>query len=463
MKCISCGAEIKFDPKLNKLKCNYCNKQFEVDQYENEIKNADENVVLVNEIESKSYTCNSCGATLLTFDDTAITFCSYCGSSMAVEPELYKEGKPDLVIPFRITKEECEKKYKQKINSLIFAPSYMKDKIEISKFRGIYMPYCIYKFEYHGIQNNKGSKPSHRSGDYIIYNDYQIACDLDCKYDGISYDIASNFEDRFGLAVGPYRLKDAVPFKTGYLSGFYADSRDVDKMLYEEDAKKVAKKYASISMRKIKEIEKYNATDNVDLNNTNVMIAYFPVYFLAIKNKKNNLVNYAVVNGHDGKIVIESPVSFIKYTLFLIGLALIIFVILNTSLVLKPNSVAIFAIIMSFITLIFSNSQLNKLYIRENNLDDKGMSSKTNENKKRLKKMKFKSKFSKYLYKQTIGIILAILIMILNPVEDMYYYGVSIISLLLVLWSFSDLIKQHNELVSRKFKQLEARGGDENA
>ena len=103
------------------------------------------------------------------------------------------------------------------------------------------------------------------------------------------------------------------------------------------------------------------------------------------------------------------------------------------------------------------------MYIRENNLDDKGMSSKTNENKKRLKKMKFKSKFSKYLYKQTIGIILAILIMILNPVEDMYYYGVSIISLLLVLWSFSDLIKQHNELVSRKFKQLEARGGDENA
>lgn len=462
MKCISCGAEIKFDPKLNKLKCNYCNQQFEVDQYENEIKKADENVVLVNEIVSKSYTCNSCGATLLTFDDTAITFCSYCGSSMAVEPELYKEGKPKLVIPFRITKEECEKKYNHKINKLLFAPSYMKDKIEISKFRGIYMPYCIYKFEYHGIQNNKGSKYSHRSGDYIIYNDYQITCDIDCKYDGISYDIASNFEDKFSNAIGPFKLKDAVPFKMGYLSGFYADSSDVDKLLYEYDAKIVAKKYASNSVSKIKEIKKYKATKNVDIYNTNSMTAYFPVYFLAIKNKKNNSTNYAVVNGYSGKVAIESPVSFIKYALFSIVLAVPIFMLLNTSLVLKPNSVAIFAIIMSIISIFYSNDQLEKLYIRENNLDDKGMSSKNDGIKKRLKKMKFKAKFSKYLYKQTIGIILAILIMILNPVEDMYYYGVSILSLLLVLWSFSDLIKQHNELVSRKFKQLEARGGDEN-
>ena len=49
----------------------------------------------------------------------------------------------------------------------------------------------------------------------------------------------------------------------------------------------------------------------------------------------------------------------------------------------------------------------------------------------------------------------------MNFVNDAYYYGAAIISLALVLLSFSDLVKEHNILVTNKLPQLEKRGGDE--
>ena len=52
--------------------------------------------------------------------------------------------------------------------------------------------------------------------------------------------------------------------------------------------------------------------------------------------------------------------------------------------------------------------------------------------------------------------------MLLNFVDDIYYYGASLIMFVLIIWSFYDLIKGHNLLVSTKLPQLEKRGGEEN-
>jgi hypothetical protein len=68
----------------------------------------------------------------------------------------------------------------------------------------------------------------------------------------------------------------------------------------------------------------------------------------------------------------------------------------------------------------------------------------------------------KYIFKDMFAILLPLLVLVFNFVEDAYYYGSSIISLLLVLLSFKDLVDEHNLLVSNKIPQLDKRGGDEN-
>jgi len=83
---------------------------------------------------------------------------------------------------------------------------------------------------------------------------------------------------------------------------------------------------------------------------------------------------------------------------------------------------------------------------------------KINNNKLKIdKKVKIK-----YTYKSVLSILIGIIVFFLNFVDDLYYYGAALIMFGLIIWSFYDLIKEHNLLVSTKLPQLEKRGGDEN-
>ena len=57
---------------------------------------------------------------------------------------------------------------------------------------------------------------------------------------------------------------------------------------------------------------------------------------------------------------------------------------------------------------------------------------------------------------------IAVGVLIVNPVKDIYYYGSAFIAFIFIIISFYDLVKEHNELVSNILPQLEKRGGDEN-
>lgn len=67
------------------------------------------------------------------------------------------------------------------------------------------------------------------------------------------------------------------------------------------------------------------------------------------------------------------------------------------------------------------------------------------------------------LVKPGAAILLAIVILIWNPVSDLYYYGGSIISMAAVIWTLMDIIGRYNMLATRKLPQFNRRGGDENA
>ena len=68
---------------------------------------------------------------------------------------------------------------------------------------------------------------------------------------------------------------------------------------------------------------------------------------------------------------------------------------------------------------------------------------------------------AKYWVKYLVAVLLSLIMLIFNPVQDAYYYGSAIIGLVLIIWSFNDLVKIHNDLVSSPIPQLEKRGGDE--
>ena len=67
------------------------------------------------------------------------------------------------------------------------------------------------------------------------------------------------------------------------------------------------------------------------------------------------------------------------------------------------------------------------------------------------------------IYKQALGLIITFAVFCFNPADDIYYYLAAIVSILLTILSFFDIVKKYNLYSTRKLPQLERRGGDENA
>ena len=450
IKCPCCGAELSYDVGLEKVKCDYCGTTFNPKELETKVSKSKK----VKTIDATSYSCTQCGATLLTFDETAVTFCSYCGSSALIEDKM-KETAPEYIIPFKITKEQAIAAYKKKIRSSLFVPSEMKKDEVISKFRGIYMPYAIFKAEYNGNCKNKGSKFYKSSGYYDYYNDYSITADIDAKYDGLSYDLISKYYDKYSSSI-PYNIKEAEPFNINYVSGFYADAKDIDAKIYEKEALEIMNKDAKEKLLNNKEMKEFGIEKpKVPLEITDKKVGLFPVYFLAVTNNNKKTVNYAVVNGQTGKVAMDLPIDFKKYLLSSLLLTVPLYLLLSLFIVLSAKAVVGYAMIISLISTIFIISEVNKQKEYDDHTDDLGYQSKNKNKKKKIRFGMLK------VVKPIFGMFLCLSVFISDTIMDELYYGAAFITLLLVLSSAFDLVKVHNKIMTNKLPQLEKRGGDE--
>ncbi len=501
-KCPNCSAALKFDIRKQRLCCKHCNTS--VDPYAVLEEN---NALEATWFETTVFTCSECGGRIISEDTTMATFCSYCGSGTLLESKNTKEKRPEYIIPFTKTKEDCAEEYEKMMQKAIFAPKELKDKANIEKFRGIYMPYWVYSFEKNGPVVLKGEQ-RRRSGDYIVVKNYELYSDIDMIYDGIAYDAAATFSDNLSAAIGPFNMKKAKKFTPAFLSGFYADTSDVSSDVYSNEALDIVVEDAGNRLKKHKYFRKYNIDaaytgsylkNELRDNREEAKLALFPVWFLSYR--KNNRIMYAVVNGQTGTVAADLSVDIKKYLLGSLVLALPVFFLFNLFFTIKPATLLLISILLSVISIFISNRQLSRIMLKESGEDDKGLMTalgletdkaedtfmdKTEpvvQKKSRRKKsplmclplIQFARPVSEkrngaadlknklpVLIKPVISIIISILILIVNPVLDLYYYGGAILSMFMICISFIDIIKSHNVLTTRRLPQLNKRGGDEN-
>lgn len=457
VKCPGCGSGMAFDPVSQMVKCDHCDTRLEPESASPTL------MVGKNEIyNSTLYTCPQCGGEIVSDSDTVATFCSYCGASVMLESKVVQMVAPSHVIPFKVPMDNCKSLYKKLINKAIFAPSYMKSEDQINKMRGIYMPYWNYDFAKNGSVVLNGKK-SYRRGDYIYTDYYRLSADIDAKYDGISFDASSSFSDELSNSIAPYIISDSKKFNASYLSGFYADTADVSVDVYTVDAYKAVEADLISYCKRIPEFSRYSVDGNGNipdgLNLTSKEVDYYPVWFLA--NRSGDKVSYAVINGQTGKISADIPIDYKKYILGSLLLAIPIALVLNLFLTLTPVMMIVIAIIFSIFGLAISNSQCNMQFRRENNLNDKGMLSKhrvsTVKNSMPLKEKRG------IIIKPIIAIVFDALILFSQTPYDYVYYTAVTISMILIVFTFIDIMKGHNKLTQRKPQQFGRRGGDENA
>ena len=537
-ECSNCGGNLRFDIASQQLTCVHCNSQF--DPYEiTKERDAEEST----DYEVTVFTCPQCAGEIYSTDNTAAGFCSFCGASTILDSRISKERRPGFIIPFKKTKEDCKKAYTKKIKKAIFAPDELRNPKHIESFRGIYMPYWVYHISQKGSILLKGEK-EHRRGDYIITDHYDLTGNLDAYYKGLSYDASSSFADNISERLAPFDVKNMQSFTPSMLSGFYADTSDVDKGIYEHDAEIAAREQTGKFLKKQPDLREYSIS-NInypagDCRTTceNADLAMFPVWFLSYRNKDR--VAYATVNGQTGKVVADMPVDIKKFLIGSLIVALPIFVLLNMFLTMRPPVLLNVVSIISMIAVILYRIELKQIMRKDRNLDDKGklfggkrstgeqsqaQTAATLEEIKAMHRQRNNKKTNfivrlmvlccciplltsvfmvlpfafigggqwmlvlislivaliftwqsvsdfKKIEKEKripgsvwslIGMVLALLILLINPVHDAYYYIGIIGSAVALFFTLYDLIIYYNVLATRKLPQFDYKGGDDRA
>lgn len=491
-ECPNCGGSLKFDIVSQQLKCGYCQTFFDPYSISKE-KTADEQELF----DVTVFTCPQCGGEIFSTDTSAAEFCSFCGAPAILGSRISKEMRPARIIPFQKTKEDCKKAYSRHMKHAFFAPKELKDEKYIDSFRGIYMPYFAYNVSHQGTVSLKG-KRSYRKGDYVYKEKYDIGGNINAYYHSLSYDASSSFSDDISGQIAPFNVKSLKEFTPSLLSGFYADTADVDSGLYKEDAVKLAN---TESFQKVKKNPAFNGL-HVSASNGSAGMNWalctmcpaperimLPVWFMSYR--KNGRVAYVTVNGQTGKTAADIPMDVKKYTLCSILLAIPIFILLNFFFTVKPASVLICsallaaaAVILYFTEILsicqkdhqsndrgYLSSQKHKVALAANDRD--GGKDKGNGSANPSSAISFRELMAYSLLDDKLKIpgfagslsalLVSVLILIINPVSDIWYYGGAVISLLGILFTMIAIIKKYNILATRKLPQFDRKGGDDHA
>lgn len=434
--CPNCGGNLKFDIPSQQLGCEYC--QTTVDVYSFEDKNpATEKQT---EFDATVFSCPQCGGEILSTDTSAAEFCTFCGASTILHSRLSKEKRPNYIIPFQKTKEDCKNAYSAMMKKAIFAPDALKNPKYIDGFRGIYMPYWAFHLTQDGDFSINATK-SRRHGDYIYTDHYLLTGEMDAYYKGLSYDASSSFDDNISEKIAPYDVKGMKAFTPAFLSGFYADTADVDPNTYINDAENIAIRNSTNAI--YSEFSGINTEPFLKPNMFNTQVkeidsAMFPVWFMSYRNAGR--VAYATVNGQTGKVVTDLPVDTKKYGIGSLILAIPIFLLLNLLFTITPFALLVITAILAVISLFIYSYEVEAIKQKE----------------------KIQTKNTAFI-SCIFAIIACAVILILQPVSDIFYYGAAILSLSAIFYAFKDIIEYYNILATRKLPQFDRTGGDDRA
>lgn len=349
-KCPNCGGDLRFDPKTQKFKCEYCISVF--DKQELEAANPDTRVFEEDhgktEAEKKAqgnpeerasssggavvYTCPSCGAEIVTDETTAATFCYYCHNPVVLSGRLSGDYRPDLVVPFAVDKKEATESFLSYVTSKRFVPKDFFCKEQIEKISGVYFPFWIYSCGADGCwQGNASKLRVYRRGDieFTETRVYEVERRAEFTFENLSRNALNRENRQLVEAVQPFRMEDARAFSMGYLSGFQAEKRNMEKSEFAPQLKDEISGHAAQMLRA--SVSGYSTvnegTEQIHIGKDDWKYLLLPVWVLTYRGKNGKLYYYAM-NGQTKKVSGILPVDKKRIMVLFFGIFFVLTVVL---------------------------------------------------------------------------------------------------------------------------------------
>ncbi len=337
-KCPCCGGAIEFHSGLQKMKCPYCDTEFEMETlaaYDEELKNEQPDDMSWDtsagrewqEGESEGlrvYSCKSCGGEIIGDETTAAASCPFCGNPVVMMGQFTGALKPDYVIPFKYDKKAAVEALKKHYGGKRLLPKVFAKQNHIDEVKGVYVPVWLFDAEADANIRYKATKVRSWSDSRYNYTEtsfYSVSRSGSIAFERVPVDGSSKMDDMLMESVEPFEFDGAVDFQTAYLAGYLADKYDVDSEQSVERANERIKRSTELAFAST--VQGYTTVEpvssGISLSNGVAKYALYPVWLL---NTTWNGKRYSfAMNGQTGKFVGDLPMDKAAYRKWFVGVA----------------------------------------------------------------------------------------------------------------------------------------------
>lgn len=333
-ECPCCGGSLAFDPNLQKLKCPYCDTEFDTEDlkaYQSELNKQHEDKQEWTSGPSEEwedaenmavFCCSSCGGEVVGDPNTASLSCPYCGSSIVLKSRLSGVLKPDLVIPFKFDKQAAKNALAGHLKGKRLLPKEFKSESHIEEVKGIYVPFWIFGCNAQASGRFKGTKVRFWSDSKYNYTEtrhYRIFRDGNMDFAGVPVDGSSKIDDTLMESLEPFDLNGAVDFKTAYLAGYLADKYDVnsDECIIRANQRIKNSAQSTLASTVMGYTSCFPEHISVNFTKGHVQYALLPVWLLN-SIYKGKTYTFAM-NGQTGKFIGDLPMDKGAYWRWFLG------------------------------------------------------------------------------------------------------------------------------------------------
>jgi predicted RNA-binding Zn-ribbon protein involved in translation (DUF1610 family) len=288
VRCPSCGAPANYDIIRGRYLCAYCGAMVELRDAMAQ-KQGFRSIQQAKIRESAQQrrlmraNCTGCGAELVFEQGEAMSNCAFCGRALVRKDYLASEDLPELIIPFRITREEAMGCLNEWCAKNARRPEAKHLREALGGLEGFYLPYELVRGPvYSSVSRMDGGRVYHCSG-YV--DDVFVNCSK--QLDNLLLDGAE-----------PFELDDVRPFDFSWAAGQRIKIGDIGAgELKSRVGEEVSNDYAPV-VRKTLETKAVNVDTNTD--NVLRMPVLLPMYYLCAGEVM------AAVNGQTGKVSVRA-------------------------------------------------------------------------------------------------------------------------------------------------------------
>lgn len=340
--CPCCGAKLVYDGEKEMMSCPYCESTFTMEQIIAEEKAKEEmaggsdmnwqtsssSSSMITDEDGKvtGYSCPDCGAQMVADENTAATECPYCGNFSIIKTSFEGMYRPDVVLPFIITKEKAKNALNEFTKGKVLLPDAFVDRNRIDSITGLYVPFWLYSCHADGTIFYEGVKTQNWEDAQYKYekkDHYRMIRSGAMDFQRIPVDASTKMDDAVMDSIEPFDLSKAVQYDAAYFSGYLADRYDVQ----EVDARPRANERVENSFRdrlrqEVSEYKEVKATsEKINLSNARAEYAMLPVWMMTTEYEEKKYV--FGINGQTGKLVGALPIDKKKAVIqFVIAMAI---------------------------------------------------------------------------------------------------------------------------------------------